>query len=278
MIEAGPLVRLRISLSRVPWRIAPTWSVLAGALAVASPVFGPALALRVVAAVVLGDMAWGLLRRYGPPEVIVSQTSPAQRVELPYAQDDAPLSQGIRALTLNGMTWQGVVAGLVFALGGGLLLGLPAVALSVLALLVTLLAWPPMRRGGTAAASMALLDVLLPWMLGMYAAQWPHVDSVRLEPLVVALAFTVLQWGLLRAATVRPVRQGMAVGVGILTVLVSLIALRLPWAAAVVAVFLTPPVYWLNEAERETSSIGAYLVRVGPWTLVALFAAAMALR
>ncbi len=274
MIEAGPLVKLQISLSRVPWRIAPAWSVLAGALAVASPVSEPALALRVVAAMVLGDMAWGLLRRSGIPGIIISRAGQPQRVELPYSQDHAPLSCGVRTLMLNGMTWQAALAGLIFTLGGSLLIGLPAVALSAVALLVTVLTWPLTRRNVTPAISMALLDVLFPWILGMFAAGWTYANSLSLHPLVVAFGFTVLQWGMLRAATVQTGRRRTAIGVGALAVLVALIALRMSWAAAVVAVFLAPPVYWLYDLERDPASSA----RAGPWALVALFVAASALR
>ena len=278
MIEAGPLVQLHISLSRMFWRIAPAWSVLAGALAVASAVSEPALALRVVAAVVLGDMAWGLLRRSGASGVSASRTGQTQRVTLPYSQDDAPLSQGLQALTLNGMTWQGVLAGLIFTLGGGLLIGLPAVALSAVALLVTVLAWPLTRRGVTSATSMALLDVLLPWMLGMYAGGWANDVSSRWQPLLVALGFTVLHWGMLRAATCRAARRSIVIGIGILAVLGALIVLRMPWAVAMVAVLLAPLVYWWNDVDREGNSISACSTRASPWALVALFVAALALR
>ena len=276
MIEAGPLVRLHVSLSRAPWRIAPAWAVLAGALAVGSPVFQPALALRVVAAVVLGDLAWGLVRRSGVTAVISASADQVRGVGLPYSQDNAPLSRISRALTLIGMTWQGVLAGLIFLLGGGLLIGLPAVALSVLAVLIGARSWSSARRGVTPAVSMALLDVLLPWLLGMFAVGWAYADATsRWPPLLVALGFTVLQWGILHAAASRAGQRSLAIDIGIITVLSVLIALRMPWAAAVVAVLLAPVAYWFHALEREDGSISACS---GPWALIALLVAALALR
>lgn len=279
MIEAGPLVQLQISLSRRPWRLAPAWSILAGALAVAPARIEPTLALRVVAAVLLGDLAWGLLRRYAPPDVTGQfHASRVQMVGLPYAQADAPLSQAVRVLASSGVTWQGALAGLILSLGGGLLLGLPALALSVLALLIAALAWPLARRGDTPAICFALLDVVLPWTLGMLAVGWADGDLLRSEPLIVACAFGVLQWGLLRAPVAKSGQHGKAPAIGVVAVLIVLIAVELPWATATVAVLLAAPVYWLGAAEFEDSLIRARSVRAGPWVLVALFVAALALR
>jgi hypothetical protein len=278
LIEAGPLVQLQISLSRIPWRIAPAWSVLAGALAVAPSEPEPALALRVVAALVLGDMTWGLLRRYKSPGGDINQAGEVQRVHLPYSQDYAPLSRGVGALALSGVRWQDALAGSLLALGGALLIGASAVVLSVLALFVTAAARPSMRRGETPAASFALLDVPLPWLLGMLAAGWTYVDFSRWQPLLVAIAFGVLEWSLLRVAIVGSVRRSVEVGFGVLVVLCVLVALGMPWATATVAVLLAPPMYWLSSSGSEHDSIAARSVRAGPWMLVALLIAARALR
>lgn len=276
MIEAGSLVRLHVSLSRAPWRIAPAWSVLAGALAVGSPVSQPALALRVVAAVVLGDMAWGLLRRAEMTAVIAAGVDQVHRVELPYSEENAPLTRALRSLTLIGMTWQGVLAGLIILLGGGLLIGWPAVALSVLAALIGIRSWFSARRGAPPTVAMALLDVLLPWLLGMFAVGWASGDApLRWPSLLVAIGFTVLQWSTLHAATGRMGRGSLAIEIGILAVPGVLFALHMPWAAAVVAVLLAPVAYWYHAAGREGGSISAY---TGPWMLIALLVAALALR
>jgi hypothetical protein len=102
LTEVGPLVQLQIAVSRVPWRIAPAWSVLAGSLAVAGSLNDPALWLRVVAAVVLGDLAWGLLRRYVPPPGTDPGKLSGVSALLPYAHPDAPVSHLVAALALNG--------------------------------------------------------------------------------------------------------------------------------------------------------------------------------
>jgi len=275
LIEAGPLVRLHVSLSRTPWRIAPAWAVLAGALSVGSPVSQPALALRVVAAVVLGDIAWGLLRRSEATDASIPSAEQVQQVELPYSKNGAPLGTALRTLASIGMSWQGVLAGFIFLLGGGVLIGLPAVALSVIAVLIGLWSWSSARRDVTPAMSMALLDVLLPWLLGMFSVGLACADiPSRWQPLLVALGFTVFHWGTLHAVTGRAGQRSLAVWIGIVVVLAVLVALRMPWAAAVVAVLLAPVAYGYYAGEVQ-GSVTAY---GGPWALISLLVAALALR
>lgn len=279
MIEAGPLVRLHVSLSRAPWRIAPAWAVLAGALAVGSPDPQPALALRVAAAVVLGDIAWGLLRRSEATGAVIADAAQMRRAELPYSKDDAPLSRALRALALNGVTWHGLLASFIFLLGGGFLIGLPALTLSMVAVLIGIVSRSSTRRGVAPALSMALLDVLLPWLLGMFAVGWRLGDVVsRWPPLLVALGFTILQWSTVQAAASRTGRRSLAVGTGIAAVLGILFALHMPWTAAAVAVLLAPVVNWFHDAEREDASVSVCSARAGPWALISLFVAALSLR
>lgn len=271
MTEAGPLVQLQISLSRVPWRMAPAWAVLAGAFAAGAPLDDSSLWLRVVAAVVLGDLAWGVLRRYVTP---VDASAGAERglsALLPYAQPDAPVSHLVRELALEGANWHGAFAGIIFALGGGLLLGLPAFGLSIVAILVTVVAWPIARRGDTPAAGFALLDVFLPFALGLLAAGWFVVRPIPWQPLLVAAAFTCLQWGMLRAAARNNGKIALNVGLGVAAVLTVLIGLGMPWAAAVAAVLLAPVLYWLGNP-------GSAVAWAAPWSMLALFVAALALR
>lgn len=291
MIEAGPLVQLQISLSRVPWRLAPAWSVLAGAFAADAAFDNPALWLRVVAAVVLGDLAWGVLRRYVQHPPASRQHAGTPVVVLPYAQPDAPLGSFVHALSLDGTDWRGALAGVIFALGGALLLGLPALALSLAAVVVTVVAWALTRRGDVPAACFALLDVFLPFVLGLLAAGWletgASVASLSWQPLLVAAAFAVLQWGALRS-TARVGASSFACGV--LVVLVVLIGLRMPWAAAMAAVLLAPPLYWLSRnygvaagvwgtpAPGTQAHSAASSTWAAPWLMLALFIAALAVR
>mgnify|MGYP000947334009 CR=1 FL=1 len=167
------------------------------------------------------------------------------------------------------------VLGFIFLLGGGVLIGLPAVALSVIAVLIGLWSWSSARRDVTPAMSMALLDVLLPWLLGMFSVGLACADiPSRWQPLLVALGFTVFHWGTLHAVTGRAGQRSLAVWIGIVVVLAVLVALRMPWAAAVVAVLLAPVAYGYYAGEVQ-GSVTAY---GGPWALISLLVAALALR
>ncbi len=294
MTEAGPLVQLQISLSRVPWRLAPAWSVLAGAVAAGSPLGEPDVWLRVVAAVVLGDLAWGILRSYVRAAPASSGSVTGLNAVLPYAQPDSPLSILVRELSAGAANWHGALAGVILALGGSLLLGLPALVLSLLAVVVTVVAWALAHRGDVPAACFALLDVLLPFALGLVAAGWMSSGLVSFppawQPLLVAVAFTILQWGALRALPVAG-RRGSPVGlaVGVLAVLAALIGLGMPWAVSATAVLLAPPLWWLTrgagaQAGQPDPSRGTWAPAVAssalaaPWLMLALFVAALALR
>jgi hypothetical protein len=298
LTEAGPLVQLQISLSRVPWRLAPAWSVLAGALAAGSRVDNPTLWLRVVAAIVLGDLAWGVLRRYVSITPSGRRPVDASSLVLPYAQPDSPLSSLVSELSLEGVDWHGAVAGVILALGGALLLGLPAFVLSLGAIVVTVVAWALARRGEAPAACFALLDVLLPFALGLLAAgctlRQPVQFAVAWQPLLVAAGFTILQWGALRSAALVGRRFAqVGLGLGVFAVLVVLIGLGMPFAAAVSAVLLAPAVYWLTrDADLPATSGGgpgpygagtpagraSSAAWAAPWLMLALFVGALAIR
>jgi hypothetical protein len=277
LIEAGPLVQLRISLSRTPLRIAPAWSVLAGAVAVAPALGDASVWLRVVAAVVLGDLAWGVLRQYAQARPPSAGEGAVFALPLPYSQPDAPMSRILGSLTYGGATWHGALAGVLLALGGSLLLGWPALILSLLALVLTALAGPLARRGDSPAGVFAMLDVLLPWTLGMVAAGWARGSAPAWGPLVVAAALTALQWGVLRAAAQPGRGSPLALAGGALAVIVALVALALPGAVALVAVLLAPPLYWLGR-RQDGEAAAARLGWSGPWLMLTLFVAALALR
>src|SRR5512135_2622598 len=85
--DAGPLLGLRLSVSRHPWRIGPAWALVAGALAAGVPFADGTSLLRLAGAIVLADAAWGsvwsVMARGGARE-------PDEPWGLPYVQPAAP--------------------------------------------------------------------------------------------------------------------------------------------------------------------------------------------
>jgi len=283
-LEVGPLVRLHVGMARMPWRIGPAWSVLAGALATGAPLATADALLRLAAAVVLADLAWGVLHRFIPAQagtVIGQAASPS----VPYGQPAAPLTRFLLALAAGQkgaldemrVAWQGLFAGLVFTAVLSMLLGIPAIVLSLLAVGILWLARALVYRGNRPALCLALLDVGLPWLVGM-SLTWRSLDAVlpvgmEWPAVVLAMAFTMLQWGLHRARLAEDVRTG-GMWLGQAFVLIALIGLQQAWALGVTAVLFVPP-SWRLAKRTET---GKTLIFSLLWWWAAMLLAAAAVR
>ncbi|OQA41695.1 MAG: hypothetical protein BWY52_02492 [Chloroflexi bacterium ADurb.Bin325] len=299
---------MRLVVSRAVFRLGPGWSVVAGAVAVGALELDAAGLLRVLTAAVLADLVWGAIRQVIPIVPLdaslatsAAAAAPAAGI-LPYAQPDAPLARWLAALTpvhpldlvtigeqaaparaVRGLTgaWQGVllVGGLALILS--MLLGWPAVALTLIALATIWTAAATARRGELPALAHALLDVGWPWLLGMSLAAGALLDTegalwAAARPgLLLAAAFTVLQWGMYRGRGGAQPRQAATPALawlGQLVVLIVLIGLRSPWAVACVAALLAAPSFWLARARPDIWA------GVTPWWWAASFVAAFAVR
>ena len=275
-VDAGPLVQLHIAPSRTFWRIGPAWAVVGGAVAAGIGLGDAGTLLRLAAAVVLADLAWGILRRIIPDSPGFAGTVPPAAPSLPYGRGDAPLARFLQMIAVGERSaaapWLGWLGGLAFAVVLSLLLGRPILVLSAAAVGLILLARALMRRGHSPAMCLALLDVALPWVLGA-ALVWPGVGG-EVRPWlwqagILAAAFTVLQWGVHRArfsAGQRPV----GLWLGQMVLLGALIALQLPWAVAIAALLLAPPTWWLARGDLG----GAALARSLPWWLASMLSVA----
>ena len=276
LVEARPLVAVRLAPRQSIWRIAPAWAVLAGVLASGVSLMDRSLALNAVAALVLTDGVWGALRQ------LIS--APAARrngavlaPSLPYATSTGPLAQlpaSLRAGDETSPRWQEPFLVAVLCIGVSALVGLAGVAASVIALVLIWLAWAFARQGRTPALCLALLDVMLPWTLGLLVALRPGLGDLRaLWPAAaVATAFTILQWGYYQARTFG--RGRTLVWLGQAVILTALIIAGQAGAAAIVGVLLLPPSWWL--ARRDITAQVLSLSR--PWWLAALLISAGALR
>lgn len=264
MADSGPLIQVAFSLSRAVWRIGPAWAVLAGALAAGWAPSGGAAVLRLTAAVVLGDLVWGSLRRAVPPGPVSPFPSVphASFAFLPYVRPEAPLVRFMQALGTGmgmpaGRSWQPVMLGAVFALGLSWLLGPTALALTASALLLTAWAWLwAVHQGPPPALALALLDVALPGLLGAsLQGMLVPVGRSLLPALGLLAGFTVLQWGAYRAARQARAWQAWA---GQLAVLVSLVVLQRPVACAIVAALFAPATWWLARDPEQAAARGQF--------------------
>lgn len=259
--SAGPIVQLRLSVTRSPWRISPAWSVIAGAIAGGAAYLEGSALLRLFASVLLAEVAWGSLWWAGAKGV-GEGTTQARSTFLPYSTPGAPVSRLSEALTYRSPDgavrsgWHDLALGLVLTVALSLLLGRIALALSLAALGVSLSAWLLARRGSAAALPLALLGVGLPWLLGAASESRDIADLSRLSPWILLLAavYTVLQWGVLRAEATRDGRVGLLWCGQLLAILAS-IGAGLPWLTILLAAVMLVPT--LRLAGDGRSGVGA---------------------
>ena len=303
--ESGPLIGLRISAGRQIWRLGPGWAVLAGALAGGTPLLGGDALLRLAGAIMLVDPAWGAVW------VPVAGCAPrwmaapdGQRISdraywpLPYLQPTAPAAR-LRAM-LPEARWHDILVAALLMAGLGALLGLPALVLSLIALLVTFWALFLVQWDVEPALPRALLAVGLPWLVGMtlglgaqplVPGQPMAMPDLSVAGLALGAAFTLLEWGNQRACSSCDSRARGVWG-GELAVVLALVVLRLPWITSIVAVLLLPPAWYCLRAGRfipamagdeaqtalATTQRAAMLARSGPWWWIAMMLAALSLR
>jgi hypothetical protein len=279
-IEVGSLVQLRIASGRMLWRIGPAWAVVAGTLTSGAPLLATDALLRLAAAIVLADLLWGILRRVVPDKPASNGTTFRWSSSLPYGRSDAPLARLLQMVGTGEQTaavpWLGWVSGLFFALALSLLLGGPVLLLTLFVVGLVFLARALVERKRGPALCLALLDVGIPWLLGAAVVKPDAGDAMQLwlgQAILLAAAFTVLQWGVYRARFSAG-RRLVGLWLGQLLLVGALIVLREPWAVAVAVLLLAPPIWWLaRRAERE-----AGMTRSLPWWWAAMLSVAMIVR
>ena len=214
-IEVGSLVQLRIASGRMLWRIGPAWAVVAGALTSGAPLLATDALLRLAAAIVLADLLWGILRRVVPDKPASNGTTFRWSSSLPYGRSDAPLARLLQIVGTGEQTaavpWLGWVGGLFFALALSLLLGGPVFLLTLFVVGLVFLARALVERRRGPALCLALLDVGIPWLLGAAVVKPDAGDVTQLwlgQAILLAAAFTVLQWGVYRGALFRRAAAG----------------------------------------------------------------------
>lgn len=279
VVDSGPLVQLHIAASRTLWRIGPAWAVVAGAVAAGAPISADFL-LRLAAAVILVDISWGILRRIIPDSPRPDGTATPTAPSLPYGHGDAPLARFLQTIAAGQhsgtVPWLGWLSGLVLAAALSWLLGTPVLLITISAVGLIFLARTLLRRGRYPALCLALLDVALPWVAGA-ALVWSvwNGDSRPWFLLIgmLAAAFTILQWGVYRARFSAGPRM-VGLWLGQIMLLGTLITLRQPWAAAVAALLLLPPAWWL----AQRSEIATALARSLPWWWASMLSVAAIVR
>jgi hypothetical protein len=280
----GPLTDIHLSLRHHPWRLSPAWSVLAGAIAAGAPLMSGASLLRILAAIMLAELAWGAFFRLGLVGPGAASGGIGRRF-LPYTVPGAPaarLGAQLAGRAMDGSPrpgWYDVGAASVLALVLSLLLGTSALVLSAMALAFGLLSWMVAQRRAVPAFLLSVLGVGLPWMLGASLAYGGESlgEPVNRLALLALAAFILLQWGITSLAAgdhggIRMIWSGQT------AILLTAVLIQAPWLVAALAGLLLMPTLRLNGAGRRGFGRQAPLLDCMPWWWAAMLATAIALR
>lgn len=276
-----PLVRATFRPTASWLRIGPGWAVMAGALSLPLGEWDATVLLRVLTALLLADPIWGAFWHSRQPTLSVDNSAPpstAGRGSIPYALPAAPATRlatwlrGGPTLSEPTPAWHpaaGWPVALLLAFLLALWLGPAALALTAVAVGLSLLRLVWTRHDHAAPAVVdASLVAGLPWLMGMVA-----VAGLSRTGVLVAAAFVLLVWGLLRAEQGLHHARTITI-VGQAMVLAVLVWQGRPLAAGLVgASFLVP--WWLLAWSPGTMSGARAQSAVQPWYLAAMLLSAV---
>lgn len=280
--DTHSVLGLRVWLTRQPFRLAPAWAVLAGALASGGLRGRRDNVLLLVLAMVLADglwsQLWALQVRQG------RSASAGATPPLPYAAPEAPAtrlwrwlasSMGSEESAQPVAAWQSLLMAVLFAFGLAALLGPMALALTVAALLAGLARYLLSGRW-TGALAQAVFEIGLAWLLGhllVAGLTWPML------PMLLAAGYVLLHAGALALCD----RRGLwLVNLAQLIPLACLIAARQPLAAGALGITLLAPLAWQpwlrqsGEDDREGFDAHGYVRRAQVWWWAGMLLAACA--
>lgn len=287
MTESHSVLGLRVWPGGQPFRLAPAWAVLGGALASGQLSWSRNAGLLLLLALVLADGLWGQVwsllaadRSSGQRE-----TGPASigRSVLPYATASSPaerISRWLASSRVSGTnepepaTWGELLLLSVFCFGMAAFLGPAAVGLTAAAFLVAVLARGVASSRSAVAGCQGCFEIGLPWLLGhvLYAGlTWSTISMVCGLGYVLWMSSSVL----LDAKGAR-VLLALACGVPLACLMVA----REPVALAVLAATLLPTLAELQRISCWQLASGSAVARraaLQPWWLAGMLITAWGL-
>ncbi|NOZ26626.1 MAG: hypothetical protein GXP39_01050 [Chloroflexi bacterium] len=277
-VGGGPLIGMRLWLTRSFWRLGPGWAVLAGALASGALVWRSQDLLRLLLLVFLADPAWGglwtILAERRHDTLDGDEWWPSTTFALPYLRPGSPAARLLGWAESDRSLVAAWRLGLPTLLATGLvalILGREAVLATLLALSLCMIGWGTARLNGRPNTWVqASLTIGLPWVLGhlIYA-------PMTLASLGGGAAFTVWQRAALEVENGNQ-RAWWLLALSQLGVVALLVGTRHPlWAAGVA--LASAPTWWTYGRIGAEEGNSAVLAHVQSWWWVALLAAGWAL-
>jgi hypothetical protein len=284
----GRLVGLQGRLARPFWGVMGVWAVFCGALASNHLRWEGEDLLALAMVMLLADLGWGsffdLATGTGwlPPSA--GDRNPPQfsgRLPLPYALPDSPSGRLFRWGRRARGWWRdlfwpnagpallGLLAAAILIVVLGLLLPSRLYPLNALLAVLTgagvLLHW----RGKTFLAGQAAVLVGLSWVAGHMV-----FAGVNASSLVLALAFTLTAWGILRVSQRLKVGLWLLNG-GLAVAAIALVVSKQPLAAGFVGLMFFGQMA-LQPSLRSGGDPARIVRRMWPWVMAAMLVAALA--
>jgi hypothetical protein len=205
---------------------------------------------------------------------------------LPYLASQSPLTKVQTGLAYDATedgeaAWRDTLVGLGLAILLSVLLGTPAVLLSLLAILASVGIRHRVRHGKRPAFMTALLGTGLPWALGA-ALGWTGDALPPAEHsgagLLLGAGFTCLTWFVYRVDVDDSRGDLGQIWVGQAVVLVILIVLREAVGLAMVGSLLAVSFLWMSQRQYSREEVLETLNNCDPWWLACMLASALAVR
>ena len=245
------VLRLGIGLAEFPFRMAPGWAALAGALASGGLRWQRESILLLLLTIVLTDGLWGqlwtLLQGKATPAGQDLAVPAQMAVPLPYAAYSSPLSSLWRWLVHDARSsgviqptavWRSLILTLLLTVVAAWLLSPVALVLSAVTLLLAVLARGGCPLGILRALAQALSEIGLPWLLAHLLFGGDLRPGL---PLLFSACYVLLGAGLLARAA-----RGWLwlVNVAQLVPLVGLMAAGYARMSGALAITLLAPLAW----------------------------------
>ena len=208
-LMASGLINAQIWMERAPWRPAALWAGVAGSMAAGLP-FAEVNWQTLALALLLADSLWGSVWRLAAGRDALLPLAPRvlrQPLWLPYLEPSSPAARlfsedhtGVWPLAFR----RGVPAFLL-AFVVAAVLGLGALLLTLIAVLITVLAWMMRHtRFGIPVVLFSLMAIGLPWLLVLLtttlterttSSRWPVCGSCTTGVKRACLLRAQMQWG-----------------------------------------------------------------------------------
>jgi hypothetical protein len=265
-------------LGQFPWRPTAAWAALAGLLANEGLAQVSTLNWQMLAlAFFLVDPLWGSIWRLaaGRSEVLSLHTqAAAYQLWMPYLRRQSPAQKllGWDNTGVLPLLFRIALPAVVVTLALALVLGLPAIGLTVLVILATVLGWTSRRALQMPPVLLqSVVTIALPWVLIAQLVARGAFDATWVTPQTVLIGLCTLHhWG--EGRLLRNHQDWLGVGllaVAELGVVILLIVLQAPlWLALLIVLWLPA---WLLIFQRQPLS------RANFWWLLALLICALGL-